>query len=148
MSEPGTEAGRDLLALIDRNAPHDADPSEEWVAEWWAWRNEIEASIVKVETEAAGNAEGKQVRHWKFDEEHVTPRDEPDGGWSAQVIEDGYGPGDHWSLIEPAMGPPHPLEEPIDTAALPPCPICGKDDLFRGTDGKLGCPHCEVAVVL
>jgi hypothetical protein len=31
---------------------------------------------------------------------------------------------------------------------LPPCPICGKDDLFIGTDGKPGCPHCEVAVVL
>ena len=31
---------------------------------------------------------------------------------------------------------------------LPPCPICGKDDLFMGTDGKPGCPHCEVAVRL
>jgi hypothetical protein len=31
---------------------------------------------------------------------------------------------------------------------LPPCPICGKDDLFIGTDGKPGCPHCEVAVTL
>lgn len=31
---------------------------------------------------------------------------------------------------------------------LPPCPICGKDDLFMGRDGKPGCPHCEVAVVL
>ena len=31
---------------------------------------------------------------------------------------------------------------------LPPCPICGKDDLFVGRDGKPGCPHCEVAVRL
>ena len=31
---------------------------------------------------------------------------------------------------------------------LPPCPICGKPDLFIGRDGKPGCPHCEVAVVL
>ena len=33
-------------------------------------------------------------------------------------------------------------------APLPPCPICGKPDLFIGTDGKPGCPHCEVAVRL
>ena len=32
--------------------------------------------------------------------------------------------------------------------SLPPCPICGKSDLFMGADGKPGCPHCEVAVVL
>lgn len=31
---------------------------------------------------------------------------------------------------------------------LPPCPICGKPDLFIGTDGRPGCPHCEVPVTL
>jgi hypothetical protein len=35
-----------------------------------------------------------------------------------------------------------------EAAELPPCPICGKDDLFMGRDGKPGCPHCEVAVRL
>jgi hypothetical protein len=37
---------------------------------------------------------------------------------------------------------------PASGEPLPPCPICGKDDLFMGTDGKPGCPHCEIAVSL
>lgn len=37
---------------------------------------------------------------------------------------------------------------PVSGEPLPPCPICGKSDLFMGRDGKPGCPHCEVAVVL
>lgn len=41
---------------------------------------------------------------------------------------------------------PHLATPPAPT--LPPCPICGKNDLFIGRDGKPGCPHCEVAVVL
>jgi hypothetical protein len=41
------------------------------------------------------------------------------------------------------------VEQPLpqQPEALPPCPICGKDDLFIGTDGRPGCPHCEVAVL-
>lgn len=53
MTEPRTTAGRELLAFIDSNAPTDAaDPSEDWVAEWWAWRNEIEWRILTIESEA------------------------------------------------------------------------------------------------
>lgn len=39
-------------------------------------------------------------------------------------------------------------EDRVPHPALPPCPICGRSDLFIGRDGKPGCPHCEVSVIL
>jgi hypothetical protein len=49
---PRTEAGRNLLAFIDRQAPSDANDHEEWVAEWYAWRNDIEHRTLAIEREA------------------------------------------------------------------------------------------------
>jgi hypothetical protein len=56
MTELRTAAARELLAFIDRQAPSDANDHEEWVAEWYAWRNEIAHQIIAIEHESMHDA--------------------------------------------------------------------------------------------
>jgi hypothetical protein len=122
MTELRTAAARELLAFIDRQAPSDANDHEEWVAEWYAWRNEIAHQIIAIEHESGSLGSQHGFREG-----------------AAQVAVERPSIEDDWYERDSGSATPDPL---------PPCPICGKDDLFVGTDGKPGCPHCEVAVVL
>ncbi|HKR49481.1 MAG TPA: hypothetical protein VJT72_07860 [Pseudonocardiaceae bacterium] len=61
MSEPTTAEGRALLDRISPPVGDQVDPEEEWVAEAWAHRNEIEGYILAIEA-AAAEAERARIR--------------------------------------------------------------------------------------
>src|SRR5690348_11907609 len=58
---PRTAAGRALLDRVSPPVGDNVDPEEEWVAEAWAHRNEIEGAILAIEAEAATLGESRTL---------------------------------------------------------------------------------------
>jgi hypothetical protein len=58
---PRTAAGRALLDRVSPPVGDNVDPEEEWVAEAWAHRNEIEGAILAIEAEAATPGESRTL---------------------------------------------------------------------------------------
>lgn len=59
---PRTEAGRRLLDQIAPAVSDAAAPEEEWAADSWARRNDIEDAILAIEAEAARTADRPSLR--------------------------------------------------------------------------------------
>jgi hypothetical protein len=86
-------------------------------------------------------AEKVGARHWDVDWNSPNLILRSDG--SGRLMAKGFEPYAAEFIVAAARAASQERPQP-----LPPCPICGKDDLFIGRDGKAGCPHCEVAVIL
>jgi hypothetical protein len=125
LSEPRTEAGQQLLADV-------RDEEGDYLAPW-----QVRGMILAIEREAgSASPELSEYRDLLDTIQRALDRDgKHEWDETARLA----------GIVADAVWNTHRVATP---EPLPPCPICGKDDLFVGTDGKPGCPHCEVAVVL